>query len=254
MTTRSTASRHDPTPWPSIEYEDPRETKGYAPLDMLQSSSFFKFMPTLIAYFLNDSSVYINGLFPVRDNPRNLRDCLWPDCCVAFGVNREAILRETGYNIWQVGKPPDFIMEIASESTAYRDSSIKLERYAGMGVPEYWLFDPSGGVHYGRPLLGFRLVNGEYAPVDVGVNEDGLLYGYISILGLNLCVVEDGEVAGRYLPQLQEPSSGRYLRDLTDSEIALSEERESRRIAEHELRIVEAELAELRERLRRQER
>ncbi len=245
MTTRSTTPKRESALWPPIEYEDPRETKGYAPLDMLQSSSFFKIMPTLAAYFSDDPTVYVNGLFPVRDNPRNLRDCLWPDGCVAFGVNREAILRETGYHIWQVGKPPDFILEIASESTAYRDSSIKLERYAGMGAPEYWLFDPSGGDHYGSTLLGFRLVNGEYEPIDLGVNEDGLLYGHSSVIGLNICVVEDGEVVGRYLPQLQEPVSGRYLRYLIDSGKDLSGERRARIAAE-------AEVAELRERLRRQ--
>ena len=268
MATRPTTRKRESSFWPPIDfYEDPRETKGRSPLDMLQTPSFFKIIPTLMAYFRGDPSVYINGALPVRDNPSDLRDCLWPDCCVAFGVNREAIMRETGYNIRQVGKPPDFTMEIASASTASRDINVKRELYDRMGVPEYWLFDPSGGDHYGRSLSGNRLVNGEYHPIDIAANEDGLLYGYSSALGLNVCVIEDGEVTGRYLPQLQEPVSGRYLRDLPASERVLSEERESRQVAEHERQIAEAELdgerraraaaeaelAELRDRLRRQD-
>ena len=37
---------------------------------------------------------------------------------------------------------PDFIVEILSSSTAKKDATIKLRKYKGAGVREYWMVDP----------------------------------------------------------------------------------------------------------------
>ncbi len=37
---------------------------------------------------------------------------------------------------------PDFILEVLSPSTGYKDSTLKLQKYAAAGVKEYWLLDP----------------------------------------------------------------------------------------------------------------
>ena len=44
-----------------------------------------------------------------------------------------------------MGKPTEFMLEIASSTTAVVDLRKKPGIYAGMGVLEYWLFDPTGG-------------------------------------------------------------------------------------------------------------
>ncbi|HEX8430066.1 MAG TPA: Uma2 family endonuclease [Longimicrobium sp.] len=36
---------------------------------------------------------------------------------------------------------PDLVVEVLSDSTAFRDRGIKRERYAHFGVPEYWIID-----------------------------------------------------------------------------------------------------------------
>ena len=54
----------------------------------------------------------------------------------------------TAIVIWEVGKPPDFVLEVASESTASNDTGDKRDLYARMGVAEYWRFDASGGDFY----------------------------------------------------------------------------------------------------------
>jgi Uma2 family endonuclease len=36
---------------------------------------------------------------------------------------------------------PDLVVEIVSPSTALRDRTVKRERYARLGVPEYWIID-----------------------------------------------------------------------------------------------------------------
>ncbi len=37
-----------------------------------------------------------------------------PDCYVASDVDSDDIIRHDHYRIWVVGKPPDFVLEIAS--------------------------------------------------------------------------------------------------------------------------------------------
>lgn len=38
--------------------------------------------------------------------------------------------------------PPDFVVEVLSETTEVRDRGVKMEDYAAHGVREYWLVDP----------------------------------------------------------------------------------------------------------------
>ena len=77
----------------------------------------------------------------------------WPDLLIAFDVDPEAYIASNGYIISEQGKPPDFVMEIASESTANTYPSEKRVDYATLGIPEYWRFDETG-----EHLAGDRLV------------------------------------------------------------------------------------------------
>ena len=79
---------------------------------------------------------------------------------------------------------------MASRSTYRRDLYDKPGIYAGIGVSELWMFDPIGGELYGQPLLGYRLADGEYEPIDISPNEHGLPSGYSDELGLRLCALE----------------------------------------------------------------
>ena len=151
-----------------------------------------------------------------------------PDCMIAFDVNPDAIRGRNGYSISDVGKPPDFVLEIASETTAERDVTVKRLGYAEMEVPEYWQFDWTGGRLYGAALAGHRLVEGVYQPIDLTTDADGMTCGHSDTLGLDLCW--DGLTLRFY-----DPSIGEYLRTYRESEA--------------ELRAAEAELSRLRERL-----
>ena len=97
-----------------------------------------------------------------------------PDLLIAFGVDPEAYEASNGYVISEQGKPPDFVMEIASESTARTDVVEKRVEYAGLGIPEYWRFDETGE-HHGARLGGDRLVNGRYEPMPIHDLPDGSL-------------------------------------------------------------------------------
>ena len=137
-------------------------------------------------------------------NPRNLNVRVAPDVYIAFGVDAEAIRPRKIYLPWEVGKPPDWVLEIASESTSRQDVNRKPAIYAQIGVPEYWRFDPTGGRYHGAPLYGGRLAGVTYAPIPLTTEPDGILKGYSEILQLSLCWDQGW-------PALYNPAAGEYL-------------------------------------------
>ncbi len=59
-------------------------------------------------------------------------DSLWlqPDVQVVFGVSPE---NRRSYRIWEEGKAPDFVLEVASPATAEHDAKYKRREYARLG-------------------------------------------------------------------------------------------------------------------------
>ncbi len=55
---------------------------------------------------------------------------------------------------------PDFVVEILSDTTAYKDLNEKKDLYESHGVREYWIVKPADG-----SVLAWRLEDGRYAPV-----------------------------------------------------------------------------------------
>ena len=137
-------------------------------------------------------------------DPGDLNIRVAPDVYLAFGVDEQAIRQRRLYLPWEVGKPPDLAVEVASASTARQDVTAKRDIYARIGVPEYWRFDPTGRDYYDQPLAGERLVDGMYRPIALTTEPDGILKGYSAVLRLSLCWA-----GGR--PRLYDPASDTYL-------------------------------------------
>ena len=127
-----------------------------------------------------DAEHYL-ALAPTRD----MTGVRYPDLLVAFGVYPEAHRRSNAYVISEQGKPPDFVLEVASRSTGRVDVTDKRRDYAGLGIGEYWRFDETGE-HHGVKLAGDRLVDGQYVPVEIETLPDGVLQGYSPVLNLHL--------------------------------------------------------------------
>ena len=165
-------------------------------------------------------------------DPNNLNVRVQPDYYVAFGVDEYSIRRRRLYLPWEVGKAPDFALELASDTTYRNDLYRKPEIYAGIGITEYWRFDPTGGELYGEPLAGFTLSGGSYQAIPLTTEPDGILKGYSAVLELSLCWLEDDEWLGFY-----DPAAGEYLNNLNQERAALQAERaalESERAARAE--------------------
>ena len=175
-----------------------------------------------------------------------------PDVLVAFGVGER--LRDS-YVMWQENKPPDFVLEIASESTWKRDRDEKPARYASLGVGEYFLYDPVGRRLEPR-LQGYALHGGRYRRL----REERLGNGERGVCSpvLGLCAWLRGPrqelrwydpVTGRDLEDYDEAKAGQ---DATEERTAAAEDRA--RAAEDRARAAEAEVAALRAQVRRLER
>ena len=108
----------------------------------------------------------------------------YPDLLVALGVDPAAYRETNGYVVAEQRKPPDLVLEIASEGTGHIDVGEKREFYQRLGIPECWRFDASGEYH-GARLAGDRLVEGRYEAIGVAEVAGGVLEGYSAVLNVN---------------------------------------------------------------------
>ena len=116
---------------------------------------------------------------------RSMAGSRYPDLLIARNVDPEAYERSNGYIIDEQGKPPDFVLEIASRSTGIIDVTVKRDHYATMGILEYWRFDATGE-HHGARLAGDRLVDGRYVPIPIDPLPGDILQGRSRALNLLL--------------------------------------------------------------------
>ena len=136
----------------------------------------------------NPDSTIVLGEVPIAwDVPRGRAGVRIPDLLVAFNVRRAHILAQQGYAINEQGKPPDFVLEVASDNTAGNDETGKWLDYANFGVTEYWLFDPDWGKRYATGLAGWTLVNGRYESIPIHRHAADMHYGDSRVLGLQVC-------------------------------------------------------------------
>ena len=149
------------------------------------------------------------------------------------------------YRIEEWGVIPAFALEVASPSTARRDLTEKRELYARIGVEEYWRLDKFRG-NYGEPLVGERLVNGEYERFDLHTEDNGDIWSRSEVLGVDFYYRAESENFGAFL--LRDSATGEWLKTLGEEIVAHAETEAARQTAEARNRELEAEL----ERLRRQ--
>ena len=185
--------------------------------------------PALMTWFRDVSTVYVAGDMFIYYKRGCNRVRVAPDVFVVAGAKGNH--PRQSWRVWAEGAVPQFVLEVASESTWERDAGDKRDIYKDMGVLEYWRFDPENGRYFREVLIGERLVNGEYVRMEVRRGADGTLRGRSDFLGLDLCVRPDGQI------RLYDPAAGEWL--LSHSE-AVSE----RDIANATLRERDAQLRE----------
>lgn len=185
-------------------------------------------------HFRDRDDVYVTSnlfIYYVEGDPKKR---VAPDVFVVFGVpDRD----RPNYKIFEEGRAPDVIFEFTSESSRFYDMGEKLGLYAAMGVPEYYVFDPSG--QYLRPSFrAFRLQDDVYREIPA--------VGGIESPRLGLRLVVDGDRLRLATPEgdlLPEEVAG-LARSADELRRCLEAERARARELEAELQRLRARLGE----------
>lgn len=173
----------------------------------------------LLRRYYEGQSVYVSGDLLVYYEQGNPKKFVVPDVFVVKGIDPK---KRRIYRIWYEGQAPDAIIEVTSRKTKKKDTVTKPALYARLGVKECFLFDPTQE-YLEPPLQGYRLVKGEYEAI--AADAGGALVS--QELGLRLQAVH-----------------GQLMMVRLDTGQRLLTAEEARRAAE-------AEVARLREQLRR---
>ncbi len=197
----------------------------------------------LLQRFFAGQQVYVSGNLLIYYEQGNPHKSVAPDCFVVWGV--EPHFRRV-YKLWEEGERPQVVFEVSSKSTQREDLSTKMRLYAGLGVEEYYIYDPTAE-YLDPPLAAFRLVGGGYVPVEP-VNGEVRLGDLAFVPGAG----EPPEFVSALLGlriTLDEENRLRFYHSITGERL-LSDE-EARLQAETRADQAEAENARLREELAR---
>ena len=225
---------------PQAEYEDPtieypcEDGEPLAETDW-QYVPLTETVSALRVHFSDRADVYVAGDMFVYYRMNVVQAVVAPDVYVVFGTAGNH--KRNSWFIWREGATPAFVMEIAAEGTWRRDANEKRDIYAEMGVIEYWRFDPTGNC-FSPPLVGERLESGEYRPIAIAPDADGVLRGRSGVLGLDICVRPELDL------RLFDPASGEWLRNTQEYIEALETSQAALEAAQRRIRELEARLGQ----------
>ena len=111
MVARTTDTIHRP------RYTDHHEDPGMygllgerVPIEVIQHPTI-EYVTMAVRYILRgEGAVFLGSNIPLRTNRLNRREHEAPDYYLARNVNVAAIRGETAYNLWEVGKPPEWAL------------------------------------------------------------------------------------------------------------------------------------------------
>ena len=171
-----------------------------------------------------------------QDTPARYAPLVVPDVMVAFGVPRRRF--GGSYQTWNMGKVPDFVLEVASTNTWKSDYGRKVGLYERLGVVEYFVYD----AREGHQALHAWRANAKGVYVEVGpAMHEGLGLGIRSeLVGLVAFVDQAGEFGW------WDPNKRERCRDYDEAEAERERERAKRQQAERTVADLRAEIAALR--------
>ena len=208
--------------------------KPLAENDLQARAILYAFGALRVRYRERRSDVYVSADLLIYYEEGNPRVSVAPDVFVVFGVEDHPRM---SYKVWEEGKGPDFVLEVASPNTWREDVERKPGIYANLGVREYFLFDPMGE-HFTPRLQGYRLVGGGYERLAAVESIDRTLTMSSEVLGLEL------RVKGEEM-RFHDSATGETLLSYGEEHAARREEAAARRAAEARVAELEARVRAL---------
>ena len=191
------------------------------------------FILMLETYYEHQDDVYVSGNLFVYYEEGNPKKFVAPDVFVTFGVEKK--LRRT-FRVWDEGKTPDFVLEVASPKTFTEDMGPKKELYESkLAVKEYFIYDPLGQIV--PSFIGYQLVDSIYQEIEF--EKECLLS---TVLGLEL-----GEHEG--VLRLFNPQTQKWFPTVTEELETVTEELET---VTEELETVTEELKDVKEQIQQE--
>ena len=204
------------------------KVKPMAETDIHREQIYY-LIESLKIYFNHLEDVYVTGNNLFYYDKEDHRKVFSPDTMVCFDVSNQT---RHVYKLWEEKVFPQVVFEVSSRLTWGEDLNQKWLLYQQNGVKEYYIFDPEYD-YLPESLVAYRLINGELRLVPV---ENGRIFS--DELGLE--VVDTGEGLRFFNPATQES-----LGTLSEERHARLEERNARMAAEAELARVREELKRL---------
>ena len=200
-----------------------------------QRSAIMYGIGALARHFRDRRDVYVSGDLLIYYEEGNPRVSVAPDVFVVFGVAKR---ERMNYKLWEEGRAPAFVLEVASPSTWREDLGRKRSVYARLGVLEYWQYDPLGE-HLPARLQGERLTPSGYVR-QPATALDGTLTLRSETLGLELRAAPGREM------RFRDPATGADLRSHAEEAEGRATEAAARlaaetRAASAETRVASAE-------------
>ena len=205
-----------------------------------QRSAIMYGIGALTRHFKSRPDVYVSGDLLIYYQEGNPRLSVAPDVFVVFGVEKR---ERPNYKLWEEGRAPAFVLEVASPSTWRDDLGWKRSLYARLGVREYWQYDPAGA-HLPARLQGEHLTPSGYVRQPAATARDGSLTLRSRTLGLELRAMPGREM------RFRDPVTGGVLLSHDEEAEARRAEAEARRVAETRAAAAEARVLELEAQLR----
>jgi Uma2 family endonuclease len=123
----------------------------------------------MLEHHFRDAPFYVSGNLMLYYEEGDTKKSVSPDVFVVHGVEKK---RRRTYLTWAEGKTPDFVLEVASQSTYKEDLGRKKALYeAVLEVKEYYIYDPEEVINdpegkISSNFVGYRLVDGVYREID----------------------------------------------------------------------------------------
>ena len=197
----------EPSPKPAEVYYPSSDGKPMAD-NTCQAHTMFVQYSMLSTHYMDDPDTFVAMALLLYYTEGEPADVVAPDLFVSCGVpNRH----RDWYKVWEEGKAPDFALEVSSEESAEDNLGRNMETYARIGIREYCVYDPMGGLHFPRLQL-FRLAGGEagvYERVPWSGDTDESLAVPSESLGLELRFEDDRL-------RLWDPAAQEYLLDFIE--------------------------------------
>ena len=183
----------------------------------LHASAVVAMRDQLQRYFTDRPDEYIAGNLAVYYEQDGRTEAVASDLFAVLGVpGRE----RTSYRVWEEGKPPDSVMEVASPRTEKRGREYKRAVNLQLGVAEYWRFDPTGERLETR-LQAWRLQGGRSERLAGEADATGGVAIANEVLGLD--VRTDGTFV-----RFRVPRTGKDLLTYADMDRARKAEKRGR--------------------------